>query len=53
MLNVSAFNDSILPGYQTSLSNETFTPVYSLEFLGISRSELLDTPGPLYENRLR
>ena len=53
MLNVSAFNDSILPGYQTSLSNKTFTPVSSLEFLGISRSELLDTPGPLYENRLR
>ena len=53
MLNISAFNDSILPGYQTSLSNETFTPVYSLKFPGISRSKLLDTPGPLYENRLR
>ena len=53
MLNVSAFNDSILPGYPTSAFNRSLIPSHSFEFLGITRSELLDTPGPLYENRLR
>ena len=53
MLNVSAFNDSILPGYPTSAFNRSLTPSHSLEFLGITRSELLATPGPLHENRLR
>ena len=53
MLNVSAFNDSILPGYQTSAFNKSLTPSHSLEFLGITRSELLATPGPLHENRLK
>ena len=53
MLNVSAFNDSILPGYATGPFNWSLSPSYSLEFLGITRSEILDTPGPLEENRLR
>ena len=53
MLNVSAFNDSILPGYPTSPFNNSLNPSYSLEFLGITRKEILETPGPLHENRLR
>ena len=53
MLNVSAFNDSILPGYPSSPFNDSLNPSHSFEFLGITRNELLDTPGPLHENRLR
>lgn len=53
MLNVSAFNDSILPGYRTSAYNQSLSPCHSLEFHGITRSEILDTPGSLDENRLR
>lgn len=53
MLNVSAFNDSILPGYPTGAFNNSLIPSHSFEFLGITRSEILDTPGPLDENRLR
>ncbi|KAF6238419.1 hypothetical protein HO173_003386 [Letharia columbiana] len=52
MLDVSAFNDSILPGY-TSAYNQSLTPSYSFEFHGITRIEILNTPGPLNENRLR
>ena len=53
MLNVSAFNDSILPGYSTSDFIQSNSPSHSFEFHGITRSEILDTPGPLNENRLR
>ena len=40
MLNTTQFNDSILPGH-------------AFEFLGISRSEILDTPGQPDQSRLR
>ena len=53
MLNVSAFNDSILSGHILSPYNQTLVPSHSFEFLGITRSEILATPGPLHENRLR
>lgn len=53
MLNVSAFNDSILAGHLTSPYNKTLSPTHAFEFPGITRSELLDTPGPPNENRLR
>ena len=53
MLNVSAFDDSILPGYRNSPWNRSLTPSHAFEFSGITRSEILRTPGPLNENRLR
>ena len=53
MLNVSAFNDSILPGYLTSPYSQSLSPAHAFEYPGITRSELLDTPGPRDENRLR
>lgn len=53
MLNVSAFDDSILPGYPTSAWNLSLSPSHALEFSGISRAEILGTPGAHNENRLR
>lgn len=53
MLNVSAFDDSILPGYITSPFNKPSVPSHSFQYSGITRSEILRTPGPLNENRLR
>lgn len=53
MLNISAFNDSILPGFPTSPWNQSLSPSHAFEFSGITRSEILGTPGPLHENRLR
>lgn len=53
MLNVSAIDDSILPGYPTSAWNQSPTPSHAFEYSGITRSEILRTPGLLNENRLR
>ena len=53
MLNMSAFDDSILPGYPTSLWNQSLSPSHTFVFSGITRSEILGTPGPPDENRLR
>lgn len=53
MLNVSAFDDSILPGYPSSGWNQTLLPSHAFLFSGITRSEILNTPGPSNENRLR
>lgn len=53
MLNGSAFDDSILPGYPTSAWNQSLTPSNSFVFSGITRSEILGMPGPPNENRLR
>lgn len=53
MLNESAYNDMILPGYPTSASNLSLSPGHAFEYSGIARSEILGTPGPLNENRLR
>ena len=53
MLNVSAYNDSILPGYRTSASNDIVVPSHAFEYNGISRADILNTPGPPEENRLR
>lgn len=53
MLNESAFNDSILPGYPTSAFDKYPIPSHAFEVSGITRSEILRTPGPLDEHRLR
>ena len=53
MLNVSAFDDSVLPGYPTDPWNRSLTPSHAFVYSGITRSELLSTPGPPNENRVR
>ena len=53
MLNVSLYNDSILLGYPTSPWNHSLSPGYAFVYPGITRSEILDTPGSPEENRLR
>ena len=53
MLNVSAFDDSVLPGYPTGLNNRSLSPAGAFVYSNITRSEILGTPGPPNENRLR
>ena len=53
MLNASSYNDSILLGYPTSPWNHSLSPGHAFEYPGITRSEILDTPGSPDENRLR
>ena len=53
MLNVSAFDDSILSGYPAGHSNQSISPAHAFVYSGITRSEILGTPGPPNENRLR
>ena len=53
MLNQSAYNDSLLLGYPTSPWNHSLRPSYAIEYPGITRSEILRTPGPPDKNRLR
>ena len=53
MLNASAYDDSILLGYRMSPSTATLSPGHAFKYPGITRSEILNTSGPPWENRLR
>ena len=53
MLNVSAFDDSALPGYPSNIRNRSLSPAGGFVYSNITRSEILGTPGPPNENRLR